>query len=142
VLYIKKQFDIVMPLQYLSGKISRDQYIEKFRPEYGVIRYANSNLPRNSKILALFIGKRGYYSDLEMCFDPGVLESVIQNSRSAEDISARLIHIGFSHILIRLDLFRAWCQENLNNKEKQMIQNLFSHSGFSFKKNGYGLYQF
>ena len=141
VLYIKKQFDIVMPLQYLSGKISRDQYIEKFRPEYGVIRYANGNLPRNSKILALFIGKRGYYSELEMSFDPRVLKSAIQNSRSAEDISARLIHIGFSHILIRFDLFRDWCQQNLNNKERQMIFNLFSHRGFSFKQDGHGLYQ-
>ncbi|MCK5204590.1 MAG: hypothetical protein KAR15_11990, partial [Desulfobacterales bacterium] len=67
--YILNQYRWVQPVRYLKGELKRDAYIEKYRPEYAVIKYANQHLPEDAKILGVFLGNRGYYSDREMRFD-------------------------------------------------------------------------
>ncbi len=67
--YIVRQFREVRPLEYLRGEVSRDQYINRYRPEYALIQFANQKLPRNSKILVIFLGNRGYYFDGKVVFD-------------------------------------------------------------------------
>ena len=89
--YILEQFRIVMPFQYISGKISRDQYIEKFRPEYAAIHHANSVLPSDAKILSLFIGGRVYYSDRNMVSDIHLFQAIIHGSASTEEAHSTLI---------------------------------------------------
>jgi hypothetical protein len=142
VFYLAKQFEIVMPYQYLSSKISRDQYIEKFRPEYGVIHYANEFLPLNARILSLFIGKRGYYSNRKMVFDIDVLQSAIQRSDSVEAVRKKLTQQGLTHILIQFDMFKNWCQSNLDGADKQMVDKLFGRKeSLIVAKNGYMLFR-
>ena len=140
--YIIKQFQIVSPFQYLNGDISRNHYIEKFRPEYAAIRYANDFLPSDAKILALFIGDRGYYSDREMRFDIHLFHSTVQKSDSAEDLQMHLVNLGLTHLLIRLDMFDNWSHNNLNKMEKQLVINFLNLKTFRlFEKNGHTLYQ-
>jgi 4-amino-4-deoxy-L-arabinose transferase-like glycosyltransferase len=67
--YIFRQFNIVDPFSYLSGRLDREAYIEKYRPEYPVFLFANQHLTKDDKILGLFLGKRRYYSDREIIFD-------------------------------------------------------------------------
>jgi len=142
VVYFLEQFRIVTPLQYVSGKISRDQYIEKFRPEYAAIQHANVFLSPNAKILSLFIGKRGYYSTREMSFDINLFTSAIRNSSSPEELHSYLIDSGLTHLLIRFDMFDNWCNHNLDQKEKQMVTELLSiRDSLLFEKNGHGLYK-
>ncbi len=43
--YIVKQFEYVDPFSYLGGKIDRNEYIARYRPEYRAFQYANHNLP-------------------------------------------------------------------------------------------------
>lgn len=140
--YILEQFRIIMPFQYLSGNLSRDQYIEKFRPEYAAIQHANLLLSPNDKLLALFIGKRGYYSEREMSFDIDMFKSSIRKSASPEALHLNLIDMGFTHLLIRFDMFENWCNRNLDQKEKQMVIGLLSiKNSLLFEKNGHGLYK-
>lgn len=140
--YISDQFRTVMPFQYVSGKISKDQYIEKFRPEYAVIQHANVFLPPDARILSLFIGGREYYSDRKMSFDIDLFQSSIRNSVSPEKIRSNLIDSGFSHLLIRFDMFDNWCNHNLDQKEIQMVTRLLSDRNLLlYAKNGHGLYK-
>ena len=142
VFYILKQFRIVTPVQYICGKISRDQYIEKFRPEYAAIQHANIFLSPDAKILSLFIGRRGYYSDREMSFDINLFKTAIRNSASPAENHSNLIDMGFTHLLIRFDMFDSWCHHNLDQKEKQMVTELLSiKDSLLFEKNGHGLYK-
>ncbi len=67
--YLIDQFDKVKAMPYISGKIDRDAYITQFRPEYPAIRFANQNLPGTARILAIFLGNRGYYFDRDVLFD-------------------------------------------------------------------------
>jgi 4-amino-4-deoxy-L-arabinose transferase-like glycosyltransferase len=46
-LYILKQFRYVDPFSYISGRVSRDAYIAKYRPEYSIFQYVNRHLPAN-----------------------------------------------------------------------------------------------
>jgi len=141
-IYILEQFRIVTPFQYASGKLSRDQYIEKFRPEYACIHHANTFLSPDARILSLFIGKRGYYSDREMSFDINLFKTAIRNSASPKEMHSNLIDMGFSHLLIRFDMFDNWCNHNLDQKEKQMVIELLSfRNSLLIEKNGHGLYK-
>ncbi len=140
--YVIEQFQILTPTDYQNGNITRDQYIEKFRPEYAAIQYANDMLTPAAKILALFIGSRGYYSDREMHFDPELFQAVIQNSDSIGDMHAKFIAFGFSHILIRFDMLDNWCNNKLDQNKKQMVISFFGAQNFLlFAKNGHVLYQ-
>ena len=140
--YMIKQFQIVAPFQYLRGNISRHDYIEKFRPEYAAIRHANLFLPADAKILSLFIGNRGYYSDREMLFDINLFHAAVQKSDSPEELQAQCVNLGLTHVLIRLDMFNNWIHNNLNKMKKQLVINfLNSRTSLLFSKNGHNLYR-
>jgi len=103
-MYIYGQFKKVDPLPFISGRISRDAYIERYRPEYRLIQHINKHLPEVSKILFLFIGNRGYYSDRDVFFGQGWLEENLQNTRSLNEFQNNLTRKGVTHLLVRLDL--------------------------------------
>jgi len=42
--YVWGQFNYVHPMSYLSGRLDRDAYIQRYRPEYTAVKYANKNL--------------------------------------------------------------------------------------------------
>jgi hypothetical protein len=141
-LYLMDQYQTVVPMQYLRGELSRDQYIERFRPEYGVLHFANTRLPPDTSMLALFMGNRGYYSEHTIYFNIELFRTAVQTSPHAEDLHRQLVQMGFSHMALRFDMFNKWCHDNLNKKEKQMV-NTFLHDWCQpmFSKNGHGLFQ-
>lgn len=140
--YVIGQFKIIKPVQYLSGQISRDAYIEAFRPEYGVIKHANTHLPHDAKILALFIGKRGYYSNRDMLFDAGLLKTALEKSKTVEEMQLAFAGLGISHLLIRFDMFEDWRHNNLDFDDNKLVLDFLSwERAFIFERNGHGLYR-
>ncbi|MBU3947948.1 MAG: glycosyltransferase family 39 protein [Proteobacteria bacterium] len=135
--YIVKQFDYVKPFGYLSGKVGRDEYIEKYRPEYAAFQYANKNLLPDVKILCLFLGNRRYYSDRELIFGDNVLiNSVKSGTKTTSDMRKK----GITHLLIGYDLFNWWIDQNLNDGEKIFLKKfLKENTALVFSKGGYGL---
>jgi len=140
--YIKKQFDIVIPFSYFSGRMNRDAYIAKYRPEYKVIQFANENLSPNTKILALFLGNRRYYSDREMIFGNSVFRKIIKSSDVAAEVSTELKKMGFTHLLIRYDIFNRWSAVQFNDKEHKILS-VFLKKNLTpvFSQSGYGLFR-
>ncbi len=55
--YLWGQFKHVDPLSYLSGRLDRDAYIERYRPEYAAIRYANDEFAKSHQDIGYFSGK-------------------------------------------------------------------------------------
>lgn len=140
--YVVDQFRVVKPLQYLSGNISRDAYIEAFRPEYAVINHANSVLPADAKVLALFIGNRGYYSEREMVFGAQILEAALDRAENLEMLQAHLADSGITHLLIRFDMFADWRHNNSEFRKNELVSELLSSQrALLYSKNGHGLYQ-
>jgi hypothetical protein len=140
--YVFKQFSEVKPFRYLSGRVSRDEYIAEYRPEYKAIQYANQNLPNSSKILALFLGNRGYYSDREIIFGNKIFKKVVKSSQAPGNIKDELMKMGVSHLIIRYDLFNFWAEKQFTANEKEMLAAFFDKDLFRLQSQaGYGLFK-
>jgi hypothetical protein len=141
-LYIVKQFTYVEPFRYLNGELDRNAYILKYRPEFGVIHYANQNLPDNAKILALFLGNRSYYSDRELIFGNNIFKKIVKEADSVDRILGDIQKRGYSHLLVRYDIFNSWAGVQFTDREKEMLKILFEKSIRTVvSENGYGLFQ-
>jgi hypothetical protein len=140
--YIVQQYRLVEPVQYLTGKKQRDAYIETYRPEYAVFKFANQNLPHNSRILGVFQGNRSYYSDLEMSFDFGrYILKTFKQKLTDEQILDNFKNGGITHLLIRYDLFNNWIENNFDESEKQRLEYfLNNYTSLIYAENGHGLY--
>ncbi|WP_417913946.1 ArnT family glycosyltransferase [Candidatus Electronema sp. JM] len=138
-LYIRQQFAKVDPFSYISGRLSRDEYLAKQIPEYPLLQHINSKLPDSAKILCIFMGWRGYYINRPHFFDylgnaNGLLAWLKQPGMTAEQIGQRLKEKGFSHLLIRRDLlYNQLRQEEVSTQqlwvelEQRHFQPLASH---------------
>jgi hypothetical protein len=140
--YAKEQFRIVEPLRYLSGDISRDDYIQKFRPEYAAMRYINSHLPLDARVLGVFLGNRRYYCDRDLIFD-GSLEAGIRSAASAEVLATMLREKGFTHVIIQHDLFDKFILSRLSVDRLTLFQTfIINHTKSLFSGDGHILLEF
>ena len=138
--YLYNQFKFVDPFDYIRGRISRDDYIGKYIGEYPVLQFANKNLDDNAKILAIFLGNRRYYSDRELIFGKNLFRSLVKNADSSAKIASEIRRLGFTHLLIRYDLFSNWSAVQFNENEKKMLRKFFKgHLATLFSQSGYGL---
>lgn len=136
--YIIKQFSYVKPFEYLSGKISRDEYIERYRPEYAAFKYANNNLSNNAKVLCFFLGNRRYYSDRDVIFGENLFIASVKNKEIISDLKKK----GITHLLIWYNPFDKWANNNFNDKEKMLLEKFFKENTvIVFSKKGYGLFE-
>ena len=129
--YLAHYWQKIRPLDYLSGKEDRTAFISRFWPEYPLIEYANTQLSDSAKILAVFMGNRGYYFDHDVSFDLKNGKSricTIVQSRRAEDIYTTLKNDDFTHLFVRRDLFTHFAANELSNEEKQNLQYFFDHN--------------
>lgn len=139
VMYIADRLRKDQAFVYVLGKASRDQYIQAYRPEYAAFQYANKNLAKDQKILGLYIGNRGYYSDIPIEFNISILQQYATKANSGQDIAAKLYDKGFTHLLIYFSLFNQWV-ETYSTHEKIMLKDFFEKCTITkFSKDGYGL---
>jgi 4-amino-4-deoxy-L-arabinose transferase-like glycosyltransferase len=139
--YLYNQFDGIDPLPYLKGEVSRNAYIERHRPEYAAYLVINRRLPDNAKILAFFLGNRGYYCEKPILFYPEGFKRVFNRKQMDEKLMGDLENYGITHLLIRSDLFvgllkRAGSMEKIN-----LIKLVKEKSKLIFSKNGYALFE-
>jgi 4-amino-4-deoxy-L-arabinose transferase-like glycosyltransferase len=141
-LYIQKQFIKVDPFSYITGSISRRAYITKYRPEYTIYQYANQHLSDRAKILGLFLGNRGYYSDREIIFGVDAFKKIVNSAGSDQTIFNDLRTKGFTHLMIRYDLFNQWTDKQFDDRQKASLKMFFtSHVRHILSKDGYGLFE-
>lgn len=140
-IYLYRLFRCVDPLPYLSKKITREEYIEKFRPEFAALNFANKNLNVNTKLLGLFLGNRGYYSDHEINFNMDDFMNIIKNSNNNNNIRTELLERKYTDIVLNYEKLNNWIDINFSKQEKIRIKSFFDLSvNRIFSKGGYGLY--
>lgn len=137
--YMAARFKKDQPLTYITGKVSREEYIQAYRPEYASFQYANHNLDENAKILGLYVGNRGYYSDVFIDFSIEILQDYAAKAGSAETVAEKIRQKGFTHLLINFSLFNYWVNK-YGLHERRMLKDFFDeHTVEEFAKDGYGL---
>ena len=138
--YISEQFAKYRPLDYISGRVGRDAYITRHRPEYPVLQYANRNTGERSKILCLFQGYRRYYIDRVTVHNETGFGNIVYRSDSPDEIAKRLEKKKFTHLLVHLDLFERWAQAMFTGDEIERINAFFHrHTRKLFSNGGYVL---
>jgi hypothetical protein len=78
-----------------------------------------------------------------MIFGNSLFEKLVQPSDSADMLARKINQMGFSHLLVRFDLFNRWSSARINDREKQLlIMDLFNHqTKLLISEGGYGLFQ-
>ena len=137
--YIVERFNYVKPLSYLKGKVSRDEYIQKYRPEYFSIQFANRHLGKNDRIIGVYLGNRGYYSDIDIIFSLDLLQKLAAKAKFPGDIAESLREREISHLLVNYELFNFWVNK-YSLHEKKMLKAFFEiYTVQKFSKDGNGL---
>ena len=137
--YILDLFAKVQPIDYLAGRVSRDEYIQRHRPEYAAFRYANQQLSADAKVLGVFLGNRRYYCDRTLVFD-GTLEAAVKTADSARDVAARVREKGYSHIVIGAERFEHFVLRQLPPRASAVFQAfLDDHTRILFGQDGHYL---
>lgn len=140
--YIHALYKKIDPLPYLFGKIGRDAYIEKFRPEYSLIRYVNQQLPDNAILLCLFIGDRIYYFDRHVYLDKNLLINAVNSADSVDQVGRHLETAGITHIFMRFDLTLPWINRTFEDKKKTLLKTYLQNRAKQLAQNGdYGLFK-
>jgi 4-amino-4-deoxy-L-arabinose transferase-like glycosyltransferase len=117
-------FKRIEPLGYLTGQVGREAYITRYRPEYPMVQLANRTVARHGRILALFLGNRRYYFDREVSFSEGILHRALGQSSSVDQVVLDLRGRGFTHLMLRDDLFEWWMNHRIAADERERLQGL------------------
>ncbi len=124
--YIAAQFSVVQPMDYLMGRITRQDYLKAHIAEYPVLQYANKTLSEDARILSLFLGNRGYYSDIEMVHTQNIFRTAMAGDKTPDQVSAYFRKQGITHMLIREDLYEAWVKNSFNASQISAIGRFFN----------------
>ncbi len=140
--YILNQFYKVQPIQFLSGEISKDEYIHLYRNEYPSIQFANKILNRKDKVLCFFLGKRGYYMDFKPIFETpyakGIISQHLTKDKGNNTIRNTLKTKGIKYVLLRNDLTQNWLN-SLPKPQAQKFLSFLRSSRIIFQQSGYSL---
>jgi hypothetical protein len=123
--YIRNQFKSLDPASFITGKVSRDEYINKYITEYPVIKYINNNVDTQAKVLFILVGNRGYYCDRNYTHDMGILKKAINKAKNPEDILKTLKGQGITHLLVNYMLFEKWMNNNFSGDKRAITQQFF-----------------
>ena len=143
--YIIGQYGYVAPFDYLTGRLSRDQYIVRYRPEYPAMQYINRHLPPDALVLFIFLGNRGYYCERRYLFDMhnnrSALQRIVENAQDYEDIVLGLKKMGVTHLLMHSDIFVKWAKITFDEKGQALLKGFFEkHVKVGYSQSGYTLY--
>jgi hypothetical protein len=138
--YMVDQFNELRPLEYIAGKISRDDYLGRHRPEYAAMHFINTHLPQDAKIMLVFLGSRGYYCDRNYVYGDEALSSVFLRSENGQEMHSKLKSMGITHLLIHDFLFGRWVHDNLKEKAERSLKPFFSnYARLVYSQNGFSI---
>lgn len=139
--YIWAQYKYVDPGAYLTEKTNRDDYISRYRGEYGVVQYANRNLVADARVLCLIVGHRTYYLERDVWFYRGLFFNPSNNKNFSEKtLLKRLNTHQTSHIIFGKDTYKRWARFALKPHEREVVNQFFkNNTKLLYQKNGYQL---
>ena len=136
--YLVDLFKSVQPLDYLSGRLGRDEYIQQRWPEYAAYRFANAHLPEGSKLYGLFVGQRGYYSDREILLGNERLTGFVHSAQTPAQLLCAFRKSGITHLIVGWELFSDWAKVVFSERERDLLDAFRqSDTHLLYEKNGY-----
>ncbi len=141
--YMAGLFVKVAPAAYLQGEMTREAYIERFRPEYAAIQFANRNMQPDERVLCLFLGNRRYYLEAPNTFwEWPQFQRAVEGVPHPQTLVDRLRVLGITHVLMGKDMLQGWAARTMTDPDRRKIQALLAdYLDLLFEKGGYSLYR-
>ncbi len=143
--YLWNYFRALSPLDYLRGRENREGYLSRMLSEYPAVQYINQNLPSKAKVYFIFVGRRVYYCERDYFHDSGELPSfflqTVQAAQNEEETKVKLQESGITHLLVRLDLFLRFLNDNLAQPKREMVVRFQArYLTLLYNQGGYAVY--
>ncbi|MSP37992.1 MAG: hypothetical protein EXR70_05830 [Deltaproteobacteria bacterium] len=144
--YLWRYVGAAQPFGYLSGAVSRSEYLTRMLPDYAVFDYINRETAATAKIYLLFVGRRAYYCQRDYFHDggdlPEFLLEAIRAAKTLEQIAQSLKQKKITHLMARADLLAEFLSNNLT-PDQARLWNEFANRGLalSFDARGYAVYR-
>ncbi|MBI4773818.1 MAG: phospholipid carrier-dependent glycosyltransferase [Deltaproteobacteria bacterium] len=144
--YLMDLYQRVEPLRYLSGALSRSEYLNAKLPTYAPLEFINRHLPDNASVFFILVGNQGYYCDRAYGYDHppsgATLHNVLKLASSPRDVNDLFKQKGYSHILVSEPRLMRWADTNFTEAEKQLMFGFFREAAHRiYFKNGFGIYE-
>jgi hypothetical protein len=101
--HIGRYFMKIKPAGIITGNETREAFLRRLLPSYGIFQYTNNNVPPDAKIFLIYVRnwgfllERDYYSD--SMFESYTIQKILSAAKSAADVRGELKARGFTHIL-------------------------------------------
>ena len=123
--YAHDLYKKIDPLPYITGKLSREEYIETKLPYYTLNKLANKVVPKEGKLLGMFTGNRRYYIDVPLTLQSKLPFNIAKTITTSSELKHILVSRNISHLLVRIDLLNDELSRT-EDKEKKIITQFFS----------------
>lgn len=143
VTYLSHLFKTENPIPFLSGKITREQYLTEQVSEYGLISEVNRKLTHENTIYLLATGNKFYYFDIPV-LSRGYfsMTELVAWLRSDTDILIQMQKLGVTHIFTHtgrlqsslLDLQEREEREKWNAFSREHLEPVFGYGEYSLWK--------
>ena len=131
----------VEPVPLLLGHVDRETYIRTHLGDYAMVQLANRSVPAGGRVLGLYLGGRRYYFDVPVILDNGLPGRLAATADSGAALARRLTEQGFTHVLVRYDLFQH-ALSRLDPERQGVIVSFFRrHTVRLGAENGFGLHR-
>ena len=146
IIYIKKYYLKIDPINYLLKKESRDDFIVRHDSSHPAMMYINKNTPGDSRIRLILLAGRGYYLDRIYQEDPSlgidIIRGLVTASSNDKTFQNYLNSLGCSHMLIRYDLFQQYLYDNYSPATvNQISQRMGKFLEIVYNANGYAVFK-
>ncbi len=144
--YLKGLYGRVAPWGILTGRETREAFLERHWPETTVLRHINRNLSPDVRILFTFMGGRGYYSDRDYLLaetgEGNTLQDLAVGSLDGQELKQRLGKMGITHLLVNEGVLGKWLQRNLPERERGIVVRFMREcTRREYASAGYALYR-
>jgi len=144
-LYLKNRINIIKPFSYVLGQETREAFLKRHLLHYDAVEYINHNLPINSKIFTMFLGRRGYYLNRDYQNDPSfgmfTIKHMVNSAINKEKFMEYIRSMNVTHILMRTDLVNKYLQDNVLKEDITRYLNLVNKYWYKiYENNGYSVW--
>jgi hypothetical protein len=146
IFYIRNYYQNISPVNYISGKESRDEFLTRHNSSYPAIKYINTHTPENARIRLIFLAGRGYYLDRiyseGTSYGIGDVSGLAANSYEESSFQTYLHSLGCTHLLVRTDSYLNYLQDNYSPETaNQLFRQMNKATEMIYNANGYAVYR-
>ena len=145
-LYLKNFFNEITPVKYILNQETKNEFLSRHIKSYPAMQYINENLPDDVRIFLMFLGGKGYYLDrpyyYEKSFGMNTINGMVKASVDKQNFQAYLQSLDCTHVLMRIDLFNKYLNDNFPEKTIVRVLDLVKeYWNPIYESNGYAVYK-